>query len=1015
MGKFGKVLFFLSPFALNLAFSPFPFRFLAYFSLVPLFYLITKSSLKKALFYSFLFFFLFALFHLWWLYFLVVPVLEKTKFLLYLGVFVLFGYFGLYGLVFGLGVKKFGLFIAPLLWALLEFIRTKSEIGFPWGLLGYTQTPYLPLIQFASITGVYGLSAFVVFLNLIIYQLLFTRKKRWAITLILTFLIPLSYGLLRMKGVENNFKVAIIQPNVSPNEKGDRSTIEENIRSLLQLTQEAIKEKPFLLIYPETASLFDLTKEIWLKDEFLRISQTYGVYILIGTPIYEDNAYFNGAVLIDPENGITGIYKKIHPVPFSERIPYIDKFPIFKPFATADMGNFTPGKEFTVFSTPLAKASCLICFESIFPDLTREFVLRGADLLVNITNDGWFGKTPGPYQHCELAVMRSVELGKPLLRSANNGISLIVSPYGEVIKKTPLFTEMVLYGNLPKPLPSTFYLRFGDWFIYLSIIILILRMAGGSLHRRKSVGLLIFVFSAVIVNGATDCRYLIITNEKFFDALQPLKEWKTKKGVKAEIVKVPYRASPDSIKRIIKSIGPEYLLLVGDKNYIPPGDSLYYSYQLLLGDNFYGDMEGDYRAEIPVGRLPCRNVDECQTMVQKILTYERFPKREDTLWYKRATLIFMWDFGGRPANPIYSEEFPYDDSILRLRYSKVDTIFNDTLFGHQGYDDADDIIASLNEGSSLVLYRGHASGNWAYPFTVEPEDERLQNGYKLPIIISGSCHTIFKSENTVGERWLRVKGGGEDLKGAVAFFGTQLGGGFGRWRGRFVRTFLRTVMVNDNLILGKAFLRGKDSIASPPYSGDANEYFYREWSLLGDPELNIWTKVPKPMVVSHKFLGSQIFVVEVKDSITGQPIPKALVCLTKPLSPDFYYYGTTDKDGQIKFPINGEERDEIIITVTAPNYLPYESPLFSLTYSNPFRQRTNIRYQIPNRQWLSLNIYDITGRLVRPITRGVKEPGIYTATWDGKDQRKRSLPPGIYFFSLQTKDFSISRKVILIK
>jgi apolipoprotein N-acyltransferase len=474
MGKSGRVLFFLSPVALNLAFSPFPFRFFAYFSLVPLFYLIERSSLKKALFYSFLFFFLFALFHLWWLYFLVVPVLEKTRFLLYLGVFVLFLYFGLYGLVFGLGVKKFGLFIAPLLWAVLEFIRTKSEIGFPWGLLGYTQTPYLPLIQFASITGVYGLSAFVVFLNLIIYQLLFTGKKRWAISLILAFLIPLSYGLLRLRRAEDNFKVAIIQPNVSPNEKGDRSTIEENIRSLLHLTQEALKENPFLLIYPETASLFDLTKDNWLRDEFLKISQTHRVYILIGTPIYEEKAYFNGAVLIDPENGITGIYKKIHPVPFSERIPYIDKFPIFKPFATADMGNFTPGKEFTVFSLSRAKASCLICFESIFPDLTREFVTRGADLLVNITNDGWFGKTPGPYQHCELAVMRSVELGKPLLRSANNGISLITDPYGRVIKRTELFRQDILFGFAPKPLPSTLYQRFGDLFAFFSFTIIII-------------------------------------------------------------------------------------------------------------------------------------------------------------------------------------------------------------------------------------------------------------------------------------------------------------------------------------------------------------------------------------------------------------------------------------------------------------------------------------------------------------------------------------------------------------
>ncbi|MEO0110149.1 MAG: apolipoprotein N-acyltransferase [candidate division WOR-3 bacterium] len=471
-------LFFLSPILLNLAFAPFPFRFFSYFSLIPLLYLIENSPTKKAILYSFLFYFLFALFHLWWLYFLVVPILGVTKFLLYIGIFVLFLYFGLYGLLFGLLVKKLGIFIAPFLWAVLEFIRTKSEIGFPWGLLGYTQMPYLPLIQFASLTGVYGVSAFVVFVNLIVYKLVFlpnkVKKMRWAAVLILAFLLPLSYGIFRIRSARGNFKVAIIQPNVSPYEKGEAESIEEILSSLFNLTNQALEEKPDILLYPETASLFDITKENWVRKEFEKISNLANVYLLIGTPIYEGGNYYNGAVLFAPEKGISGIYKKIHPVPFSERIPYVDKFPIFKPFATADMGDFTPGKDFTIFQTPFGKFSCLICFESIFPDLTREFALRGADILVNITNDGWFGKTLGPYQHCELAIMRSLELGKPLLRSANNGISLICDPYGRVVRKTKLFTKEILFGLLPKPLPPTVYQKFGDWFILLSLGIVIL-------------------------------------------------------------------------------------------------------------------------------------------------------------------------------------------------------------------------------------------------------------------------------------------------------------------------------------------------------------------------------------------------------------------------------------------------------------------------------------------------------------------------------------------------------------
>ncbi len=486
MAKTCKPLFFLSPIFLNLSFSPFPFRFFSYFSLIPLFYIIENFSLRRSLFYSFFFYFLFALFQLWWLNFLVVPILTKTKFLLHLGVLVLFLYFGLYGFFFGLGTKKFGIGIAPLLWAVLEFIRTKSEIGFPWALLGYTQTPYLPIIQIASITGVYGLSSFVVLVNLLLYRILFKKRKKEIFLLILAFLLPFSYGLLRIRRDLTNFRVAIIQPNVSPYEKGETESSEKILKSLFHLTREALVFRPDILIYPETASLFDITKDNWLRKEFERISKEGRVHLIIGVPIYEERGYYNGAILIDPEKGITGIYKKIHPVPFSERIPYIDRFPIFKPFATSDMGDFTPGRDFVIFETRFSKPCCLICFESIFPDLTREFVLRGADLLVNITNDGWFGKTPGPYQHAELAIMRSVELGKPLLRCANNGISLICDPYGRVTKKTPLFVRTILFGSLPFPLPPTLYQRFGDWFVYLSLLIILLTMGRGLFKIKKS-------------------------------------------------------------------------------------------------------------------------------------------------------------------------------------------------------------------------------------------------------------------------------------------------------------------------------------------------------------------------------------------------------------------------------------------------------------------------------------------------------------------------------------------------
>ncbi len=405
-----------------------------------------------------------------------------TKFLLIIGVTLLFAYLGLYTAVFAILTKYTGLIFAPFIWAGLEFIRTKAEIAFPWGFLGYTQTPYIPFIQMSSIFGVYGISAWLVWINLLLYWIIKqykikdqkkTRKQLvYFILLVLSFFLPLSYGLLRVKSNQNWFKVAIIQPNVDPNDKGDRASRNRIHSDLVILTQQALPKQPKLIIYPETATLNDITQDKDFRDVLQEMVDSNEVHLLTGTPVYDQEVsgrYYNAAVLFEPQKRLTQGYKKIRPVPFSEKIPYADKIRLLKKLETADMGDMTPGNVIRVFDFPIGKFATLICFESIFPDLIQEFTKRGADFLVNITNDGWFGKTPGPYQHAELSVMRTVENGVPLVRSANNGISFIVDPYGRILNKTGLFTQTVLIDNLPYPLKPTFYRRFGDIFALFSL------------------------------------------------------------------------------------------------------------------------------------------------------------------------------------------------------------------------------------------------------------------------------------------------------------------------------------------------------------------------------------------------------------------------------------------------------------------------------------------------------------------------------------------------------------------
>lgn len=443
----------------------------------------------RAFLYGFWFGFCFFSSHLWWLYGLQVELPNSIRLLLWLGVIVLCAYLGAYTGLFSLGVKFLGLPFAPFLWAGLELIRSKGEIGFPWAILGTTQTPYIPLIQFASILGVYGVSAWVVGINCAIYHgLCRPRSLRW-ITILALFLIPFGYGGLRLKEpLQRSITFAAIQPNVPPDIKGSASVRDSLFYALIDQSREAMVHQPRLLVYPETAALVNLDRHEPYRRLLEGLVDSSGAWILTGMPFWSyrggEFEYYNGAVLIAPHQGIIEHYKKCHLTPFSERIPYEDRFKFLRKL---DLGgsHFTPGQEYRVFELENIRFSVPICFESIFPDLIRKFTSSGAELLVNITNDGWFGATPGPYQHCELSLMRTVENGVPLLRCANNGISLIADPYGRVTKKTGLFKKETLIGQLPRALPTTPYRRYGDLFASLSLLLCLgAGLLKGLLRRR---------------------------------------------------------------------------------------------------------------------------------------------------------------------------------------------------------------------------------------------------------------------------------------------------------------------------------------------------------------------------------------------------------------------------------------------------------------------------------------------------------------------------------------------------
>jgi apolipoprotein N-acyltransferase len=454
---------------MSLSFHPLRLHFLAWVGLIPLFFATEGMSAWRIFKAGTFFGFLFAWFVLFWIIFLQIGA--NIKILIVFGLILLFLYMGLYFGVALLITERTSLWFLPLVITGLEFIRGIGELRFPWLSLGYSQARYPLFIQQASIYGVYGVSFWIVLLNVSIYEAL--RRKRLVdiFVAILIFTLPLIYGVTRMGKTRGQMvTVGIVQPNIDPNLKFSPELRFETFERLMQLsvrcatTAAAQEQNPAdLIIWPETATPVFLRSPGKYQDLVRHLVDRLNIPIFTGTAIYEPATHdiFNGAVLIEPNTGIEQEYRKIYLVPFGEHIPFDRQFAFIRRIDFGE-GDYTPGTTYTIFHTKKFRFACLICFESIFPELSRRCVNDGAEVLVNITNDGWFGKISGPQQHNDMAILRSVENGVVLLRSANTGISMIVDQYGRVLIEKPLFEEDIIVANIPITPISTIYRKTGD-------------------------------------------------------------------------------------------------------------------------------------------------------------------------------------------------------------------------------------------------------------------------------------------------------------------------------------------------------------------------------------------------------------------------------------------------------------------------------------------------------------------------------------------------------------------------
>ncbi len=387
--------------------------------------------------------------------------------------------------VIGRGVRAFGrraLWAAPPIWAAGEWARGHVMTGFPWVPLGNSQIDVTPIAQAASLVGVYGLSALVVLGSVSLAWIVVGPPGRGrvvpvaAVAALIAGLagwgaVRASRGDLLRAGTP--VRVALVQGNVEQGQKWDAAFADAIYRRYLALSRAGVAQGATLVVWPESATPFTFEEHPAAEATRLLARET-GARLFIGSDQVDRAArrYYNSALLIQPTGSVGGFYRKIHLVPFGEYVPLQSILSFVGPIVER-VGGFTPGDTLTIFRIREGAFSTGICYEAVFPELSREAVQRGSQLLTSITNDAWFGRSSAPWQHVAMARMRSVETGRYLARAANTGVSAIVDPYGRVVQQTALFEETVSVGEVRFLDGTTLYVRIGDVVPWAGLVVAI--------------------------------------------------------------------------------------------------------------------------------------------------------------------------------------------------------------------------------------------------------------------------------------------------------------------------------------------------------------------------------------------------------------------------------------------------------------------------------------------------------------------------------------------------------------
>jgi apolipoprotein N-acyltransferase len=496
-----RFLLILSGLLFGISFPPFPFPFtlFLFIAFIPYFLVITKrQTLLKVNSASYLTFFSLSLITIYWV---GSWQSEADPFLMLSGAVLLFFYpcvllinSTLYFLSRKVFKKDLSLYFFPFFWITGEYLLTLTDLKFPWLTIGHGLAKFTYFIQISDIIGAFGLSFVIVWINVLLFKgiKLFRENRKISFSYFsvagLIIILIISYGIAKVSTAniaERNIKVGIIQPNIDPWNKWELGGLDRILSNYLSLSQKCVDEGAKLILWPETALPVYLLSgthqsEVDSIYSFLKINN---VSLLTGMPdfrIYENNPpknakysqagsyYFttyNAILLFQPNRTTIQHYGKMQLVPLGEHTPFVDLLPFLGDLLKWGVGisGWNVGQDTTVFKFvsdgDTIKVGGLVCYESVFPTFPNYFVERGAEFLAVLTNDSWYGKLSGPYQHEEFAKLRAVENRRAVVRCANGGVSCLINKFGIIKVETEMFTRTHLVVEVPLNDEKTFYTK----------------------------------------------------------------------------------------------------------------------------------------------------------------------------------------------------------------------------------------------------------------------------------------------------------------------------------------------------------------------------------------------------------------------------------------------------------------------------------------------------------------------------------------------------------------------------